>query len=77
MKGEGGYLLHYFGLVRDGAAWDKDHGARASTDAWYMHSYGRSEEHTSELQSLTNLCGDVFPFSAKLDDLVLKNNQCQ
>jgi hypothetical protein len=40
MKGEGGYLGHFFGLVRDGAAWDKDHRARASTDAWYMDSYG-------------------------------------
>jgi hypothetical protein len=40
MKGEGGCLIHYFGLVRDGAAWDKDHRARASTDAWYMNSSG-------------------------------------
>jgi hypothetical protein len=40
MKGEGGLLLHFFGLVRDGAAWDKDHTARESTDAWYMEKFG-------------------------------------
>lgn len=28
-----------FGLVRDGAAWDKDYGLKASTDAWYTYSY--------------------------------------
>ena len=39
--GEGPSLLnHMFGLVRDGAAWDKDHSGRASTDAWYMNSNG-------------------------------------
>jgi hypothetical protein len=41
IKGEGiRRLYHFFGLVRDGAAWDKYHSARASTDAWYMNSYG-------------------------------------
>ena len=41
MQGEGnGYLNHLFGLVRDGAAWDKAHHQRANTDAWYMHSFG-------------------------------------
>jgi hypothetical protein len=39
MKGEAGGLNHLFGLVRDGAAWDKAHASRASTDAWYMDSY--------------------------------------
>ena len=33
-------LYHFFGVVCDGAAWDKDHGGRESTDAWYMSSYG-------------------------------------
>ena len=36
MKGEGYRVNHLFGLVRDGAAWDKYHGTRGSTDAWYM-----------------------------------------
>jgi hypothetical protein len=34
-------LFHYFGLVRDGAAWDKDHGENNTyTDAWYMNDIG-------------------------------------
>jgi hypothetical protein len=40
MEGETGYLGHCFGLVRDGAAWDADHGVGSSTDAWYMHDSG-------------------------------------
>ncbi len=40
IKGEGTRLAHFFGLVRDGAAWDKAHYRRESTDAWYMHSFG-------------------------------------
>ena len=34
---EDGDLGHFFGLVRDGAAWDKDHTDADSTDAWYMY----------------------------------------
>jgi hypothetical protein len=40
MKGEAGYMDHLFGLVRDGAAWDKEHHYKESTDAWYMYSTG-------------------------------------
>jgi hypothetical protein len=40
IKGEGNGLAHFFGLVRDGAAWDKIHGTRNSTDAWCMHHQG-------------------------------------
>ena len=32
---------HFSGLVRDGAAWDKKHTTRESTDAWYMLCSGR------------------------------------
>ena len=39
MKGEASDLGHLFGLVRDGAAWDKEHFLRASTDAWYMYTF--------------------------------------
>ena len=50
MKGEGGLLLHFFGLVRDGAAWDKSLTARESTDAWYMgsssHLYGNGKQYS-------------------------------
>ena len=38
MKGEAGDLNHLFGLVRDGAAWNKEHHQKQSTDAWYMAS---------------------------------------
>jgi hypothetical protein len=31
---------HLLGLVRDGAAWDKDHGYQEGTDAWYMLDTG-------------------------------------
>ena len=40
IKGEGNSLLHFFGLVRDGVAWDKERHHSASTDAWYMRSSG-------------------------------------
>ena len=39
MKGEG-KLCHFFGLVRDGAAWDEDHAEEESIDARYMASNG-------------------------------------
>lgn len=42
MESEGNdYLIQCFGLVRDGAAWDKAHHFKESTDAWYMSSNGR------------------------------------
>jgi hypothetical protein len=42
MEGErNGCLDHLFGLVRDGAAWDKAHHTEGSTDAWYMADNGR------------------------------------
>jgi hypothetical protein len=41
MEGETSGLDHFFGLVRDGAAWNEDHRKQESTDAWYMGSlYG-------------------------------------
>ena len=36
MEGGGPCLGHFFGLIRDGAAWDKHHG---STDVWFMDAY--------------------------------------
>ena len=33
-------MFHFFGLVRDGAAWYKEHAIEESTDTWYMDSYG-------------------------------------
>jgi len=40
IKHNGNCLNHYFGLVRDGAARDKDHTDKESTDAWYMNDTG-------------------------------------
>jgi hypothetical protein len=34
MEGEAGYLDYFFGLVRDGAAWDKGHYQKESNNAW-------------------------------------------
>ena len=57
MKGEGSGLSHFFGLVRDGAAWDKDHGLRASTDAWYMGSSGKLFGNRKECHDSSNPAG--------------------
>ena len=40
MNGSGTYSAHFFGVVRDGRAWDADEPKSESTDAWYMHSGG-------------------------------------
>ena len=39
IQGEGIGLAHLFGLVCDGAEWNKFHGEKESTDAWYMVNY--------------------------------------
>ena len=39
-KGEGNELDLLFGLVRDGAAWNKDHATSTSTDVWFMRTFG-------------------------------------
>jgi hypothetical protein len=39
MNGEGTNLGHFCGLVRDGAAWDKEHHKRESADAWYTRNH--------------------------------------
>ena len=40
IKAEGACLNHFFGLVRDGAAWGTAHHKKANTDAWYMADTG-------------------------------------
>ena len=41
IEDEQGDMELWFGLVRDGAAWDKHHGARESSDGWFMfNDYG-------------------------------------
>jgi hypothetical protein len=50
------YLSHFFGLVRDGAAWDKAHYHKESTDACYMRDNG-------------TLCGNGKYFDDKAGDI--------
>jgi hypothetical protein len=74
IKGEGNGLFHYCGLVRDGAAWDKDHGARASTDAWYMSSSGylcgNGKEFRDEAGEIKE--GQIVSMEADLDKGTLR-----
>jgi hypothetical protein len=74
MKGEIGYLLHLFGLVRDGAAWDKDHAHRASTDAWYMDNdgylYGNGKEDDDGAGFINE--GKIVSMEADLDNGTLR-----
>jgi hypothetical protein len=74
MEGEGSSLNHYFGLVRDGAAWEKFHAVTESTDAWYMEDSGdlcgngKEDDDDAGLvcdSSIVALCVD---FSAALDE---------
>jgi hypothetical protein len=69
-------LDHYFGLVRDGAAWDKDHRARASTDAWYMEAvgclYGNGKEEENEEVAVTINDGQIVSIEADLDKGTLR-----
>ena len=74
MKGEGGRVFHYFGLVRDGAAWDKHHATRESTDAWYMHSdaglYGNGNAYDDDAGEIDE--GQIVSMEADLDKGTLR-----
>jgi hypothetical protein len=74
IKAEGFGLWHYFGLVRDGAAWDKDHRARASTDAWYMSSYGELYGNGKGYSDCagTIIEGEIVSMEADLDKGTLR-----
>ena len=37
-KGENTYLSLMVGVVRDGAAWNEEHGEAGSTDGWFMYT---------------------------------------
>ena len=73
-KGERGCLFHYFGLVRDGAAWDKNHSARESTDAWYMrnssHLYGNGKDGDDGAGGIKG--GQIVSMEADLDKGTLR-----
>jgi hypothetical protein len=74
MKGEGGGLFHLFGLVRDGAAWNKDLAGRESTDAWYMSGvgrlYGNGKERDDEAGEINE--GQIVSMEADLDKGTLR-----
>jgi hypothetical protein len=62
-------LYHFFGLARDGAAWDKDHGEAASTDAWYLCNegclWGNGKEGEDEAGKIKE--GQIVSMEADLD----------
>jgi hypothetical protein len=69
---DSGCLLHYFGLVRDGAAWDKfNHIGNA--DAWCMDStgytYGNEDDDEIDCQSID---GEIVSMEADLDKGTLR-----
>jgi hypothetical protein len=75
IKGEGSTLGHYFGLVRDGAAWDKNHTARESTDAWYMGSlygalFGNGKYGSEDAGRIND--GQIVSMEADLDKGTLR-----
>jgi hypothetical protein len=74
MEGEGSSLNHYFGLVRDGAAWDEDHRAGASTDAWYMDEsdslFGHGKDYDDEAGEIDE--GQIVSMEADLDKGTLR-----
>jgi hypothetical protein len=69
-----GDLNHFFGLVRDGAAWDKDHAQRSSTDAWYMRSdgelYGNGKANNYYAGDINE--GQIVSMEADLDKGMLR-----
>ena len=74
MEGEAGDLLHMFGLVRDGAAWDKSHHGSNSTDAWYMHGsgylWGNGKEADDRAGQIND--GQIVSMEADLDKGTLR-----
>ncbi len=73
MKGEGRNLEHFFGLVRDGAAWDKEH-KKQSTAAWHMFSsgylYGNGKGHSDYAGRIKE--GQIVSMEADLDKGTLR-----
>jgi hypothetical protein len=74
IKGGGGYFDHFFGLVRDGAAWDKRLHAQESTDAWYMdetgYLYGNGKFRDDDAGDIND--GQIVSMEADLDKGTLR-----
>jgi hypothetical protein len=68
------WLNHFFGLVRDGAAWDKGHHHKQNTDAWYMFSggtlYGNGKCFDDEAARIEE--GQIVSMEADLDKGTLR-----
>jgi hypothetical protein len=74
MKCEVGDMRHSFGLVRDGAAWDKDHGMTESTDGRYMTSDGElfgDGKHHANASDIND--GQIVSMEADLDKGALRS----
>ena len=67
-------LFHYFGLVRDGAAWENDHGTSDSTDALYMEDdgtlYGNGKYGDDDAGDINE--GQIVSMEADLDKGTLR-----
>jgi hypothetical protein len=74
LTGGGARLAHLFGLVRDGAAWDKDHSDEDSTDAWYLHSQGSLCGNGKEFGDEAGMIkeGQIVSMEADLDKGTLR-----
>ena len=74
MKGSESDLYHYFGVVRDGRAWNTDHPQRESTDAWCMESggshYGNGKQGSDPAGGIKE--GQIISMVADLDKGTLR-----
>jgi hypothetical protein len=72
-----GGLTRLFGLVRDGATWNKDYGDTESTDAWYMASsngclYGNGKEGDDDDDTGSIKEGQIVSMEVDLDKGMLR-----
>ena len=73
-KGSAERLYHYFGVVRDGRAWDAACPKSESTDAWYMQSHGNlsgNGKHNSDDAGYIKE-GQIISMEADLDKGTLR-----
>merc|ERR1711865_831437 len=76
MKGVGSCLSHFFGVVRDGRAWDSDANGlySDSTDAWYMFDegelWGNGKEYSDGAGGIND--GQIISMIADLDKGTLR-----
>ena len=74
MKGSVGSLMHMFGVVRDGRAWDAKFPQSEGTDVWYMESSGHLDGNgkcNSDCAGSINE-GQIISMAADLDKGTLR-----